>query len=77
MRCQKTLPPSHSTPREVVPFESELKVCQLTGWFRGIGQGLVLQRVLAALHVGGRSMQAKPCRAQDRKARLRLIPSDL
>lgn len=45
----------------MVPLVSELKVCQLTDWFRGINQGLVLQRALSALHVGGRSMQAKLC----------------
>lgn len=66
--ARKSSPPSHWTPREVVPFVSELKVCQLTDWFRGINQGLGLQRALSALRVGGPSMQSEPCRAQARKA---------
>lgn len=52
--ARKPFPPPHLIPRGVVPFESELKVCQLTNLFQRTNKGLVLRWALSALHVGDR-----------------------
>lgn len=52
--ARKPFPPPHLIPRGVVPFEYELKVCQLTNLFQRTNKGLVLRWALSALHVGGR-----------------------